>query len=235
MLWGMWNLVPWPGMESAPSAVEPEHLNDWMTREVPLHIHYWDSGFFRLFLMNQNGPNPAEVCRWENPPRTQMGTRVSIHSSACLYLSIYLSIHLHWSVWEGRHLRWWTRLSTTQISAGFLNLNVLAKTHAGEMVEHVAELNVLSSKLWSRVQLCPKPRSLNCQPGVYQTWWFLWSEGAGLNLQNSGFPLPGLWGLSNSTLNSWHWNGRYMEDFQKEIMTFLMNRVGDNSSKKWEK
>lgn len=73
-----------------------------------------------------------------------MGTRVSIHSSSVyIYLSTSLSIYIDLF---GREDIFAGELgSTTQISAGFLNLNVLAKTHAGEMVEHMAELNVLSS------------------------------------------------------------------------------------------
>lgn len=87
----------------------------------------------QTFSDESEWPNPAEVC-WRE---THLGLKwesswyLSIHQPVYIYLSTSLSIYID-LFGEGRHLRWWTRLSTTQISAGFLNLNVLAKTHGGE-------------------------------------------------------------------------------------------------------
>ena len=35
---GMWDLVPWPGMEPGPPALGARSLNHWTTREVPIFI-----------------------------------------------------------------------------------------------------------------------------------------------------------------------------------------------------
>ena len=37
--WGMWDLVPWPGMEPAPPALEAWSLSHWTIREVPGLCH----------------------------------------------------------------------------------------------------------------------------------------------------------------------------------------------------
>ena len=38
--WGMWNLVPWPGMEPGPPALGAQSLSHWTTREVPVVSFY---------------------------------------------------------------------------------------------------------------------------------------------------------------------------------------------------
>ena len=45
---GMWDLVPWPGIEPGPSALGARNLNHWTTREVPLLIFF--SFIFIIFL-----------------------------------------------------------------------------------------------------------------------------------------------------------------------------------------
>ena len=36
--WGMWDLVPWPGVEPGPSAQAAWSLSHWTTREVPISV-----------------------------------------------------------------------------------------------------------------------------------------------------------------------------------------------------
>ena len=37
--WGMWNLVPWPGIKPRPLALGAWNLSHWITREVPRYAH----------------------------------------------------------------------------------------------------------------------------------------------------------------------------------------------------
>ena len=39
--WGMWDLVPWVGMESRPSELGAQSLSHWTTREAPSHLLLW--------------------------------------------------------------------------------------------------------------------------------------------------------------------------------------------------
>ena len=38
---GMWDRVPWPGVERGPPAWRAESLSHWTTREVPAHFKNW--------------------------------------------------------------------------------------------------------------------------------------------------------------------------------------------------
>ena len=45
---GAWNLVPWPGIEPVPPAVEAQSLNQWTNREVPdFSFVKWEMNQFR--------------------------------------------------------------------------------------------------------------------------------------------------------------------------------------------
>ena len=47
---GMWDLVPWPGIEPRPPALEAQSLSHWTTREVP--------GLFSWHLMSNSNARP---------------------------------------------------------------------------------------------------------------------------------------------------------------------------------
>ena len=46
--WGMWDLVPWPGIKLRPSALGAQHLSCWTTREISKD---WDFGIFGTIIL----------------------------------------------------------------------------------------------------------------------------------------------------------------------------------------
>ena len=63
----MWNLVPWPGTEPGPPALEMQSLSHWTTREVP-------RGSFSFKKYYRGFPGGAVV---ENPPANAGDTGLS--------------------------------------------------------------------------------------------------------------------------------------------------------------
>ena len=55
-------LVPWPGIEPAPSALEAQNLNYWATREVPIIMVFF---YISLYIGEGNG-NPLQYSCLEN-------------------------------------------------------------------------------------------------------------------------------------------------------------------------
>ena len=47
-----WNLIPRPGVESVPPAVEARSLNQWTARDVPLTEHSSFFLFYFIFFSN---------------------------------------------------------------------------------------------------------------------------------------------------------------------------------------
>ena len=43
-------VVPWPGIEPAPPAVEAQHTNHWMTREFPLLLSHQPYSVYKMLL-----------------------------------------------------------------------------------------------------------------------------------------------------------------------------------------
>ena len=45
LAWGMWDLVPWPGIKPEPHVLEGWSLTHWATREVLAHFNPWPIDF----------------------------------------------------------------------------------------------------------------------------------------------------------------------------------------------
>ena len=56
----MWNLVPWPGMESGPPALGAWSLYHWTTREGPSHF-VWRLAYISLLLCLSNLPTSPHL------------------------------------------------------------------------------------------------------------------------------------------------------------------------------